>query len=255
MLRTRIIPTLLLHNKSLVKTWKFGKFVYVGDPTNTVKIFNELEVDELCVLDISVSRSQRQGPDFDLLLDIASECFMPVSYGGGITSFEQAKQVYDIGFEKIVVNSAVYANPELITEIANIYGSQAVVVSMDINKSILQKYQLRSHSGKRRQSGTPVDWAQQMEERGAGELLLTSIHREGTYQGFDLELVRNVCSAVDIPVIAHGGAGNLQDIVQVVDHGASAVALGSLVVFQKKGMGILVNFPTQAELEVLLGNI
>ena len=251
MLRTRVIPALLLHDKSLVKTRRFGKFRYIGDPTNTVRIFNELEVDELCFLDISAARCRR-GPNFDVLRDVASECFMPLSYGGGIASFDQAKQVYDIGFEKVIMNSAAYTNPALITEISRTYGSQAVVISMDVGRSLWGGRQLRSQSGKTRQLGTPVDWARQMEDRGAGELLLTSIGQEGTYEGFDLELIHEISTAVDIPVIAHGGAGKLLDIRQAVDHGASAVALGSLVLFQKKDMGVLVNFPAPDVLEKIL---
>tara|TARA_R110002124_G_scaffold282450_1_gene457596 strand:+ start:15309 stop:16067 length:759 start_codon:yes stop_codon:yes gene_type:complete len=251
MLRTRIIPALLLHDKSLVKTQKFGKFCYIGDPANTVRIFNELEVDELCFLDISAARKNR-GPNFDVLRDVASECFMPLSYGGGISSFEQAKQVYDIGFEKVIVNTASYSKPELIPEISRVYGSQAVVVSIDVGRALWGKSQLRSQSGKTRHAASAVDWARQMENRGAGELLLTSIPREGSYEGFDLELISEVSAAVDIPVIAHGGAGKLDDIRSAIDHGASAVALGSMVVFQKKDMGVLVNFPAPDVLEDLL---
>lgn len=252
MLRTRVIPALLLHNRSLVKTKKFNKFQYIGDPVNTARIFNELEVDELCILDISAARFRRE-PNFTLLSDLASECFMPLSYGGGITGFEQAKKIYDTGFEKVIVNSAAYQTPELITEISQTYGSQAVVVSMDVCRFLWGHKHLRSRGGKTRQSISPIDWARQMEDRGAGELLLTSIKHEGTYEGFDLETISEVSAAVNIPVIAHGGAGSLQDIRLAVDCGASAVALGSMVVFQKQGSGVLVNFPDPNTLaEVLL---
>lgn len=252
MLRTRIIPVLLLHGKSLVKTKKFGKYRYIGDPANTVRIFNELEVDELAFLDIS-SGKQRHGPNFEVLRDIAGECFMPLSYGGGIETFDQAKQIFEIGFEKIIINTAAYKTPKLISEVASVYGSQAVVVSIDVGQSILGARQLRSNGGRKRQSFGPIDWARQMEDCGAGELLVTSILREGTYKGFDLELIAEIGRSVDIPVIAHGGAGKLQDIRLAVDHGASAVALGSLVVFQKQDMGVLVNFPSDDTLEELLG--
>lgn len=252
MLRTRVIPALLLRDRALVKTARFGKFRYIGDPANTVRIFNELEVDELCFLDISAARS-RSGPDFELLQDVASECFMPLAYGGGIADLETAKRVYDTGFEKVVINTAACERPAVIEEIARVYGTQAVVASIDVGRDWLGRTGAFSRGGKTRAHGDPVAWARDLEARGAGEILLTSIPREGTYEGFDLDLVRAVSNAVEIPVIAHGGAGELPHIRQAVDAGASAVALGSLVVFQKKDMGVLVNFPASDVLEELLG--
>jgi cyclase len=248
MLRTRVIPALLLHGKSLVKTERFGKYQYIGDPANTVRIFNELEVDELSFLDIKAART-RSSPDFDVLRDIATECFMPLSYGGGIDSLEMAKRVFDTGFEKIIVNTAAYVNPKLITEIAQVYGSQAVMVSIDLKRGLFGGLHLASGSGRVRQKGTATSWSQEMEQRGAGEILITSVDREGTWSGFDLDLVKEVSGAVDIPVIAHGGAGKLSDLTYAVcKAGASAVAVGSMVVFQKKGMGVLVNFPSPENL-------
>lgn len=251
MLRTRVIPALLLHGKSLVKTTKFGRYEYIGDPANTVRIFNELEVDELVFLDISAARS-RGGPDFKVLSEISNECFMPLSYGGGLTSLDQVKQVFDTGFEKVILNTAAYQRPELVSEIAEVYGSQAVVVSIDVRKSFWAGTGAVSHGARKRQMTDPVEWACEMERRGAGEILLTSVDREGTWAGFDLNLVSTVCQALEIPVIAHGGAGKLGDIRAAVDAGASAVALGSMVVFQKKGMGVLVNFPSPQILEETL---
>lgn len=251
MLRTRIIPALLLRDRALVKTVRFGKFRYIGDPANTVRIFNELEVDELCFLDISAARS-RVAPDFNLLRDIASECFMPLAYGGGIVSLEMAKRIYDTGFEKVVINTAACESPTLIEEIAKVYGSQAVVASIDVGRDWLGREGVFTRGGKKRKQDNPVTWAGDLESRGAGEILLTSIPREGTYEGFDLDLVKAVSAAVEIPVIAHGGAGEIAHIRQAVDAGASAVALGSLVVFQKKDMGVLVNFPSHETLEELL---
>jgi len=243
MLRTRVIPVLLLHGKSLVKTKRFGKFKYVGDPANTVRIFNELEVDELSFLDIKAART-RSGPDFDVLQDIATECFMPLSYGGGINSLEMAKRIFDTGFEKIILNTSAYVNPKLITEIADVYGSQAVVVSMDVKKNLWKGMRLVAQGGTRWQQISPEEWARQVEELGAGEILLTSIDREGTWDGFDIELVKNISNLVSIPVIAHGGAGSVGDINQVISQAnASAVALGNMVVFQKKDMGVLINMP------------
>ena len=252
MLRTRIIPTLLLRNECLVKTVKFEKFTYVGDPVNTVRIFNELEVDELIFLDITASK-ENQPPNFSLISDIASECFMPLGYGGGIDSLDSAKAIFDTGFEKIVLNSHAVKTPNLIDEIAREYGCQAVVVSIDVKDNLFGSKLVRTKSGKFNTNLDPVYWAKEVEKRGAGEILLTSIDREGTWRGFDIDLVRSVADAVNIPVIANGGAGSVDDIGKVVKLGnASAVALGSLVVYQKQGMGVLVNFPGQAKLEDVL---
>ena len=253
MLRTRIIPVLLLRNESLVKTVRFGKFTYVGDPCNTLRIFNELEVDELLFLDITAT-IQRRGPNLKVLTDIANECFMPLGYGGGVRTLDQAKSIFDIGFEKVAINSFAAERPKFISEIAKHYGNQAVIASIDVKKGFFGKNLVRTCSGRSSTKLEPVAWAKELESRGAGEILLTSIDQEGTWDGFYFELVKNITDAVNIPVIAHGGAGSLRDIGQVVQvAGASAVALGSMVVFQKKGMGVLVNFPDMQELKKVLG--
>lgn len=252
MLRIRVIPALLLRNESLVKTVRFGEFTYVGDPANTVRIFNELEVDELLFLDITATR-ERRNPNLKVLADIANECFMPLGYGGGIGSLDQAKAIFDIGFEKVAINSRAVENPTLITALARHYGSQAVIASVDVKTSFWGKQTVRTHGGKRSTKLDPVMWAKEVENRGAGEILLTSIDREGTWKGFDLELTRQVADAVTIPVIAHGGAGSVDHIGQVVKEGhASAVALGSMVVYQGKDLGILVNFPDKEQLIQIL---
>ncbi len=249
MLRTRVIPVLLLRGESLVKTVRFGRFTYVGDPCNTVRIFNELEVDELCVLDITATKEGR-GPNLPLLADMANECFMPLSYGGGIRSFEQAEAVFKIGIEKIILNTGAVEQPEVVDRIANHFGSQAVVVSIDVERDLLGHPKVRTHGGSRATGRDPVAWAQEVARRGAGEILLTGIEREGSWSGFDIDLVRSVSAAVDVPVIAHGGAGGVGHLREaVLQGGASAVAIGSMVVFQKKGMGVLVNFPEAADLE------
>jgi cyclase len=248
MLRTRIIPALLLRDESLVKTVRFGKFVYVGDPCNTVRIFNELEVDELLFLDITATREGRK-PNLKVLAEIANECFMPLGYGGGIRTLADAKAIFDIGFEKVAVNSYAAENPQFVTELAREYGNQAVIASIDVRKRLLGGWRVHTHAGTRDLRRDVVDWAKELESRGAGEILLTSIDHEGTWRGFDLELVKSVTDAVDVPVIAHGGAGNVKHIGEVVTQsGASAVALGSMVVFQQRGMGVLVNFPDRAQL-------
>lgn len=248
MLRTRIIPCLQLIGESLVKTIKFDKYGYIGDPINTVRIFNELEVDELVFLDIVATNDQRS-PNLRLLAEIANECFMPLGYGGGLNNFQIVKDIFSIGFEKVVLNSVCYEQPQFVTRVAEHYGNQAVVVSVDVKKNIWGNYEVFSHSGKRRQKKNLIEWVVELEQLGAGELLLTSIDKEGTWSGFDVNLIKRVTEAVGIPVIAHGGAGNIQHIGEVVKQGhASAVALGSMVVYQQKGMGVLVNFPDEADL-------
>lgn len=253
MLRARVIPALLLRNESLVKTVRFGRFTYVGDPANTVRIFNELEVDELLFLDITATR-ERRAPNLKVLGDIADECFMPLAYGGGVRSLDRAKAIFDVGFEKVAVNAGALDDPSLITRLATAYGSQAIIASIDAKKDVRGRLRVR-HSGTRRKTAhDPVSWARELESRGAGEILITAVDREGTWAGFDLELTTEVVHAVGIPVIAHGGAGtvdHIRDVMRVA--GASAVALGSMVVFQKQGMGVLVNMPDRGALARAIG--
>jgi len=249
MLRTRVIPCLQLVDNSLVKAVKFKNYKYIGDPVNTVRIFNELEVDELCFLDIRATKDKRK-PNFKILQEISNECFMPVSYGGGIQDLDTAKKILSIGFEKIVLNSAAITNPSLITDIANLIGTQSVIVAIDVKKSLLKGNRVFTISGTKKTTFNPVEWAQQIEKLGAGEILVTAIDKESTWSGFDVDLVAEISDAVSIPIIAHGGAGTVDHIVDVVKAGkASAVALGCMVVYQKKGMGVLVNFPDKNNLE------
>jgi len=248
MLRTRVIPCLLLRDASLVKTVKFDKAAYIGDPLNTCRIFNELEVDEMMILDISASREGRE-PNFKILSSLVSECFMPLSYGGGITTVGQAERLFLTGFEKIVVNSVLSSRPDLISEIASTFGTQSVIASIDVRKSLFKGYEVVAYSGTRKQKTKLIEWAKRLEQLGAGEILLTSVDREGTWNGYDESLIQQVAEAVSIPVVAHGGAGDVEHIGRAVKAGASAVALGSMVVYQKKGMGVLVNFPDKRELE------
>ena len=254
MLRTRIIPCLQLVNQALVKTIKFGKYRYIGDPVNTVRIFNELEVDELCFLDIRATVENRQ-PNFRILTDIANECFMPLSYGGGVKDAETAKKILSIGFEKIVINSAAFENENLITQIAEYSGNQSLIVSIDVKRTLFGKYLVYTCDGTKRTNYNIVEWAQRMEELGAGELLITSMDRDGTWKGFDIEIIKKVSESVNIPVIANGGAGTIEHIRQVVHQAkASAIALGSMIVYQQKDMGVLVNFPDKELLKIALLN-
>lgn len=253
MLRTRVIPCLLLKDGGLVKTIKFRKPGYIGDPINTVRIFNELEVDELAFLDISATVEGR-GPNYDMLRDISNECFMPLAYGGGIRDVAAGEKILQIGFEKLVINSAALETPELISALARKFGSQAVIVAIDVRRKLLGGYRVERRSATQHDSRGPVEWAREAESLGAGELLLTSIDREGTWSGYDIELIAKVTDAVGIPVIANGGAGSVADLGAAVRQGrASAVGLGSMVVYQSKGMGVLVNFPDRMTLEKQLG--
>ena len=249
MLKVRIIPCLQLIDQSLVKTVQFGKYGYIGDPINTVRIFNELEVDELCFLDIRAT-VQKRTPNLKILSEIANECFMPLSYGGGVRDADTAKKILSIGFEKIIINTAAIESPALITEIARHSGNQSVIVSIDVKKSIWGSYTVYSHDGTIKTKLNPIEWSKLVEEYGAGELLITSMDQDGTWKGFDNEIIRNISEAVSIPVIANGGAGSMNDIGAAVREGkASAVALGSMVVYQQKGMGVLVNFPDKESLK------
>ncbi len=243
MVLKRLIPVLLLKDESLIKTIQFKKFQYIGDPSNTCRIFNELEVDELCFLDIFATVEGRT-PNFKILSEIANECFMPLSYGGAVTHPLQAEKIYKIGFEKIVFNSPMFTHPFTIKEVSKSFGAQAVVASIDVKKNLFGKYTVMSHHGTKTQNTSLLDWVKKCEDLGVGEILLTSIDREGTWNGPDLELIRLVSDNSTVPVIAHGGIGKVSDIQTCFETGnVSAVATGSLVVFQKKGMGVLINMP------------
>jgi cyclase len=250
MLKARVIPCLQLVNESLVKAVKFDKYGYIGDYINTVRIFNELEVDELCFLDIRASLENRE-PNIEILHQISDECFMPLSYGGGIRTFQIAKQILSIGFEKVIVNTEAFHQPNLIPSIAEHFGNQAIVASIDVKKNFFGKYQVYINDGRKKINIDPIEWAQQLQSMGAGEILFTSMDKEGTWTGYDIDIIKKVTSSLSIPVIANGGAGCIQDIADVINNGgASAAALGSMVVYQKKGMGVLVNFPDRNDFDL-----
>jgi len=249
MLLVRYIPCLLLKDNGLVKTVNFKNPKYVGDPINTVRIFNEKEVDELIFLDIDATPKNKE-PNYKLLSEIASECFMPLAYGGGIKTFEQAQKIFNIGIEKVAINSASHSNLKLITQISEVYGSQAVIGVVDVKKNFFGKKEVVYKSALEKSSSTPVEWAKKIIEAGVGEILITSVDKEGTWNGMDIELIKSIAANVNVPLIAHGGAGNLEHIKAAVKEGeASAVAMGSMVVYQKKDFGVLVNFPDRKTLE------
>lgn len=248
MIAARVLPCLLLRGRGLVKTTRFKDPKYLGDPRNVVKIFNEKEVDELVLLDI-LATPERRPPDFELVREIVSEAFMPVAYGGGIRSLEDARRMLGLGVEKIVVCSHALEDPEFIEKAADIFGSQSVVVCLDVKRGMFGRSEVYSQGGRKGAGRNPVEVAKAMEARGAGELVVQSIDRDGTMSGYDLELIRSVTSAVRVPVIAAGGAGSVHDLAEGVRvGGASAVAAGSMFVFQGKHRAVLINFPDQQQL-------
>lgn len=247
---TRVIPCLLLKDEGLVKTRQFRKPVYVGDPVNVIRIFNDKEVDELVLLDIGSPRTGA-GPQFDLLEQVASECFMPLAYGGGIAAVEHAERLFKIGFEKIILNRAAIEKPELVTSLVRAFGSQAVVASIDVGKTLLGKSRVFA-GGLKKTSLDPVAHATRVSELGVGEILLTSISREGELNGYDIDLIRRVSAAVPVPVIASGGAGGMSHFREAVSAGgASAVAAGSCFVFNGPHRAVLISYPTPQEVRRL----
>ncbi|WP_127519555.1 AglZ/HisF2 family acetamidino modification protein [Mesorhizobium sp. Z1-4] len=246
-LRTRIIPLLLLKGQGLYKTRKFRDETYIGDPINAVRIFNEKAVDELGFLDIGAARNGSD-PNFDLLKDIASECFMPLSYGGGVKSVEMVRELVAIGIEKIVVNSAAWTDKGLITRIADHFGSSTVVGSIDVKRNWRGKEQVMIRGGQEKIALAPVDWALEMERRGVGEIMINAIDRDGEMTGYDLDLVRSVAGAVSVPVIAAGGASSISDLqAAVTEADATAAAGGAMFVFQGKHRAVLITYPTEEE--------
>lgn len=252
MVPTRVIPTLLLRGTGLVKTVKFDNPKYLGDPRNTVKIFNDKEVDELALLDIRATPERRE-PDYTLIQEIVNEAFMPVAYGGGIKTVEQGRRILKMGVEKVVVNTAAFDEPSLLSRMADQFGSQSVVASIDAKRNLFGRYDCVTQCGARKLKLDPVSAAQQMEEAGAGEILLNSIDRDGTFSGYDLTLVRSVADAVSVPVIACGGASSVDDMAAAVrEGGASAVAAGSFFVFHGKHRAVLITYPDATVLRAKL---
>jgi cyclase len=248
MIGTRVIPCLLLRGRGLVKTVKYKDPTYLGDPINIVRIFNDKEVDELTFLDITAS-SEGHPPAYDLLQDIASECFIPFGYGGGIQSCEDIRRLLKIGIEKVVLNTAAVENRPLVRQAADDFGSSTIVISVDFRRNLFGKAEVYCRSGKKAAGVDPVTFAKEMEQAGAGEILLNAIDRDGTMQGYDLEIVKKVTSAVSIPVIACGGAHDIHDLASVVrEGGASAAAAGSMFVFQGPLRAVLISYPTQPDL-------
>lgn len=251
MLRPRVIPSLLLKGDGLVKTAKFKKPVYVGDPINAVRIFNDKEVDELLILDITASVEGRE-PNYAVIEEIANECFMPLSYGGGVSTFEQAAKIYGLGVEKIIFNTAAFYDAELIKKVITEFGAQSVVVSIDVYENLFRKKKVFIKSGTVSTKEDPIEYAKKMERLGIGEIIINSINHEGTMRGYDLGLISGVAKAVRIPVIAAGGAGGLDDFRMAFKSGVQAVSAGSFFVFHGPNKAVLINYLPESEILALV---
>lgn len=249
----RVIPVLLLQDRGVVKTVRYRKPRYIGDPVNTVRIFNEKEVDELVLLDVDAT-PRRRPVDVDFVRQIASEAFMPIAYGGGVRTLEEMRTLFRVGVEKVILGAAAAEDPELVRRGAAEFGSQSVLVSVDVRRPLFGARGVYTHRGRRRTGQAPAAYARRMQELGAGEILLNDVDRDGTMQGYDLELVRQVAGAVDVPVVACGGAGSVRHVVEVCQRaGASAAAAGSMFVYQGALRGVLITYPSESEVQRELG--
>lgn len=247
MLRHRVIPALLLQNGGLVKTLKFKNPKYVGDPINAIRIFNEKEVDELMVIDITASKELRE-PNYAQIKDIAGECFMPLTYGGGISTLEQGARLFGLGVEKICLQTGFIQDLTLITELAKRFGSQSVMVSVDVKRNWLGKPQLFWAAKGKYCSDPWLEVAKRLVSAGAGEVMLNSVDKDGTLSGPDLELIQDAGKALSVPLIAVGGISSLNDIKACVGAGASAVAAGAFFVFHGPHRAVLITYPRYQEL-------
>lgn len=253
MLYPRIIPCLLIHNKGLVKTVKFKDPKYVGDPLNAVRIFNEKEVDELMVIDIDATSNNRE-PDYKLIQNLATECRMPLCYGGGIKTVDQALKIFSLGVEKIAISSIVVENPEIISKIAERVGNQSVIVVIDVRKKFLSnKYELITYNATKVTGRDPIEFVKYCESLGAGEIVINSIDHDGTMKGYDYLIIDKIREEISLPITALGGAGNLNHIGELISrHGIIGAAAGSLFVFKGKYKAVLINYPNKYEKEQLI---
>jgi imidazole glycerol-phosphate synthase subunit HisF len=247
MLRPRIIPCLLVKDKGLVKTVNFKNPKYVGDPINAVRIFNEKEVDELMVIDIDATAENRE-PDYKMIENLAAECRMPLCYGGGVKTVEQAQKIFSLGVEKIAISSAAVENISLISEIAKVVGTQSVIVVIDVKKKLLGGYEVCTHNGKKKTGKDPVEFAKQVQKLGAGEIVVNSIDNDGVMKGFDFTIIDKIRQAVTIPMTVLGGAGSLEDISKVIEkYKIIGVSAGSLFVFKGVYKAVLINYPSKID--------
>ena len=250
MLKHRVIPILLLNNGGLVKSFRFNNCKYVGDPINAVRIFNDKEVDELIVLDIAASKEGVE-PNFSLIEEFASECFMPLAYGGGIKTVAQADRLFELGVEKICLQTAVLHDFSLVSTFASRYGSQSVVVSIDVKRNLFGRLRLYSASSGRTLPQPWLQFAIQAQQAGAGEVMINAVHQDGTLQGPDLSMIREAANSLSVPLIAVGGISSIGDIKNAVTAGASAIGAGAYFVFQGPHRAVLITYPKYADLDEL----
>jgi cyclase len=254
MFRPRVIPTLLLSNNGLVKSEKFANHRYIGDPINAVHLFNELKVDELCFLDINATREKRL-VDLELLKRIADEANMPFGAGGGIRTLDDIKEILRVGAEKVVISTFAIESPDFITQAAYEFGSSTISICIDVKRKLLGKYGMFIHNGGRSLDLNPVDFARKIEDFGAGEIIVNSIDRDGTMEGYDVSIIRSISESVTIPVVALGGAGSMEDFKKAIEEGAaSAVAAGSFFIFKGKRRAVLINYPGSESFDSLFNN-
>lgn len=254
MFRPRLMPCLLLKDNGLVKSVKFKNHRYIGDPLNAVKIFNEKKADELVFLDITAGEEKRH-INFDLAAELGEECLMPFAVGGGIKDLPTIKTLLKLGAEKVVLNSVLFDKLELLTEASGQFGVQSAVACIDVKKSLLGKYSVYKDGGKTNTGLNPIEWAKKIEAAGAGEIIIQSIDQDGVMKGYDFQLVQSVAEAVNIPVVALGGAGNYEDFRKAVKEcGASAAAAGSRFIYHGKLNGVLINFPANDELQKIFSD-
>lgn len=245
--KNRVIPCLLLQNNGLVKTTKFRKPVYVGDPINAIKIFNDKEVDELILLDIDASKTSKE-PEYKFIKEIAGECFMPLCYGGGIKNLQQAYTLFSLGVEKLSLQTQLYSSLDLLSQISTDFGRQSVVVSVDIKKNLFGKYEIFSSA---QNKTLKLNWMKFIEyaiEAGAGEIMINSVDRDGTMSGVDSGLIAEAASICNVPLIAMGGVGKIEDIKVAIDSGADAVAAGAYFVFHGPHRAVLITYPKYKDL-------
>ncbi|MCW3076608.1 MAG: Imidazole glycerol phosphate synthase subunit HisF [Bacteroidetes bacterium] len=244
----RIIPCLLYDGSGLVKTVRFKNPSYVGDPINAIKIYNDKEVDELILIDINASKQKRK-PNFDKIADMASEAFMPFAYGGGVKTYEDFATLFKLGVEKIIVNSLIQENPEVIQKVSANYGAQAIVGCIDVKKPFFGAKTPYSYIGHKIKYSL-IEYASYLtKELGIGELMIQSADNDGTWEGYDTEVTSAILNSIEAPIIACGGCGSISDLKKILyDTNANAAAIGSMAVYSKKGMGVLINFPQRSEI-------
>ncbi|NEU10274.1 glycosyl amidation-associated protein WbuZ [Flavihumibacter sp. R14] len=254
MLRPRIIPCLLVKDKGLVKTVHFKDPKYVGDPINAVRIFNEKQVDELCILDIDATSEKRE-PDYTMIEHWAAECRMPLCYGGGVKTAEQAQRIFNLGVEKVAISSAAVEDPGLVSQMAERVGSQSVVVIIDAKKKMFGGYEVYTHNGKKATGRNPFEFAKQLEELGAGEIVINSIDNDGMMKGYDMILAEKMRSVTSLPLTVLGGAGSIDDIGKLVNKfGIIGAAAGSFFVFKGVYKAVLISYPSPDDKDELVKN-